>query len=179
MPNSCVRGSQCKRSLRRSRSLASSRARAAKTLSSIIENRRAASELAIISSIVCGPEMTFWLFWLRTTCRIESRSDGIVFSVCATTLTAVEPPLNCFVRQRPEREVELSPQRLPVVRIEAPLLHVPDHADDLPRVPVVVELDSPADRVFVREIFAGEDLVNHRDGLSPLVVLLGEEAAAA
>ena len=50
-------------------------------------------------------------------------------SARTTTPTPDDP-----ARNLPERFVELRLERLLVIRIETPLLHVPDHADDLQRV---------------------------------------------
>src|SRR4029450_6898775 len=47
----------------------------------------------------------------------------------------------------PEREVELLPERGTVVRIKPPLLHMPDHADDLRRATAVPQIDALAERV--------------------------------
>jgi hypothetical protein len=69
------------------------------------------------------------------------------------------------------------PQRLCFVRIDAPLLHVPDNADNLLRVlPVLV--NALAYWICIAEVFAGQDFVNHDNGLRSFVVLLGEEGPA-
>src|SRR6185436_8769679 len=80
-------------------------------------------------------------------------------------------------RQLPERLVELRLKRFLVVRIETPLVHVPDYADDPQRVAVAYQVDALADGVLVREILAGKDLVNHHDRLRSFIILIGEEAA--
>src|SRR5262249_23330918 len=82
-------------------------------------------------------------------------------------------------RRLPERFVELSLERLLAIRrINTPLLHVSDYPDNLQWVSVITQVDTLADGVGVWEILAGEDLVNHHDCLSSLIILVGEKAAS-
>src|SRR6266545_1384114 len=134
--------------------LASRSATAAKASSKIIEKRCGASVPAITSFIVCALEMMFSLFWLCTTRRRAARELS-------------------------ERFVELSLERFPAIRrIETPLLHVSDYSDNLQWVPVTPQVDALADGVYVREILAGENLVNHDHRLRSHIILFGEEAAS-
>src|SRR5262245_28447603 len=61
--------------------------------------------------------------------------------------------------------------------METPLLHMPNHADDLQPVSVAPDTDAPTDRVSVGEILAGKDFVDNNDRGSAFIILIGKKPA--
>ena len=82
------------------------------------------------------------------------------------------------VRHLHAGDVDLRAQRLGVIEIEPPLLHVADDTDDLQLSSAAVHDDAFADGVLVRKESAREDVVDDGDERRVLIVLRGEEAPA-
>src|SRR6266849_2282160 len=80
-----------------------------------------------------------------------------------------------FVRDLAKGKIKFRVYRQFVVK--APLLHVPDDANDLCR-PNIVVYENLADGIFSREEFLGEILIDYRDTRSTLRVFGSEEPAA-
>ena len=74
--------------------------------------------------------------------------------------------------------VHITRGALSLMKSEAELADVPDHADDLQRTSVVPQIDALAERVCVRKVLAGKNLVNHDDRLSSYLILRSEKAAS-
>src|SRR5271156_4349318 len=85
------------------------------------------------------------------------------------------------VRQLHERKIKLRAKPLGVVRIEAPLLYVRNDADNFSLYISLANFQDQtlADGIFVAEILARRDVVDHDHRRRMFVVLGGEETAAA
>ena len=65
-----------------------------------------------------------------------------------------------------------------IVTGQAPLLDVPNHADDLRQLIGLGQVDPLADGVLVGKIFLGENLIDHDHERGVFIVVSGKEPAA-
>ena len=84
-----------------------------------------------------------------------------------------------FVGKLRERHVQLRPQFFLAIAIQAPLVYMPHHADDLRRtIRIISEVQPFTQRILARKIFAGQHVVDHHDSRAALIILRIEKTPA-
>src|SRR6185503_10455278 len=74
------------------------------------------------------------------------------------------------VWQRSKRQIKLSLKAIGFIRIQAPLLHMSNHTNNLPGL-IVPRVDSLTDRIIRPKVFMSERFVDHCDGHRSFVIL--------